>query len=88
MPRRALVNSLSDNFVRSRPSTQTSPDVGFSNMFTQRMRVLLPAPDDPITPKICPCGTCRLIFDSACIERAPCLNTLFIFVSLIILFFI
>src|SRR5690606_39948359 len=46
-----------DRLRRFTPSTHTSPEVGRSSRLTQRIRVLFPAPDDPITPKIFPFGT-------------------------------
>ncbi|SBV94940.1 hypothetical protein KL86DYS2_10819 [uncultured Dysgonomonas sp.] len=39
--------------------------MGRSNKFTQRINVLLPAPDSPIIPNILPLGTVRDIFDRA-----------------------
>lgn len=43
----------------------TEPEVGFSNKLTQRISVLLPAPEAPITPHIFPFGTFKLTLLSA-----------------------
>src|SRR5690606_16202440 len=51
---RASRSFLGDNFVKSTLLTSTDPVSGFSNKFTHRMSVLLPAPLYPMTPYISP----------------------------------
>ncbi len=63
----ALTNWLAFKLIKLCPSTITSPDVGFSNRFTQRMSVLFPAPEEPITPKTFPCGINSDTLDKAVI---------------------
>ena len=48
--RRASVNWPEERVVNSWPSTSTRPEVGRSSRLTQRIRVLLPAPEEPMTP--------------------------------------
>ena len=48
--RRARVSSFSDSAVSSWPPTCTLPCVGRSSRLTQRINVLLPAPEAPMTP--------------------------------------
>ena len=64
-----LESSLSGRARRSSPSMRTSPEVGLSSTLMSLMRVLLPAPEDPITPKILPLGTRRVTPSTALISR-------------------
>ena len=52
--RRASRSSFSERDVISFPSTMTVPEVGRSSRFMHRTRVLLPAPERPMIPKISP----------------------------------
>ncbi|CSB68502.1 Uncharacterised protein [Vibrio cholerae] len=71
MLRRAAHSCGLLSVVRSTPSTITWPLVGFSSMLTQRISVLFPAPDEPITPKIVPCGMNKLMSFRAWICLSP-----------------
>lgn len=51
---RSCINSFLLSFVKLILSRMTSPDVGFSRRFKQRINVLLPAPEWPMMPKISP----------------------------------
>ena len=54
MLRRSSRRSFSESCVSSFPFTVTVPAVGFSSRLIHRTRVLLPAPERPMTPKISP----------------------------------
>ena len=58
MPRRARISPAGSSAPISCPATDTVPLSGRSSMLTQRIKVLLPAPDRPITPNMPPAGTC------------------------------
>ena len=57
--------------VNSSAPTVTVPESGRSSRFTARMRVLLPAPLWPMTPKISPAETSRLTSCSAAVTASP-----------------
>ena len=76
MLRRAWRSSFSESFVSSFPSTITVPAVGFSSRLMHRTRVLLPAPDRPMTPKISPSSMVRSTSFSAVTAPSPVPKTL------------
>ncbi|MCY1438910.1 hypothetical protein D9M71_551270 [compost metagenome] len=57
--------SLASNAVTSSPSTMILPPLGASRRFIRRSRVLLPAPEWPISPNTWPFSTLRLVGCSA-----------------------
>ena len=71
MLRRSCLSSFSERAVRSFPLTITVPAVGFSNRLMHRTRVLLPAPDRPMTPKISPSSMVRSTSFSAVTAPSP-----------------
>ena len=69
--RRASRSSFSLRAVISFPSTITVPEVGRSSRFMHRTRVLLPAPERPIIPKISPFWMSRLMSSRAWTAFSP-----------------
>ncbi len=55
--RRAARNPRLDSLVISRPSSRTCPEVGSTRRLMQRIRVLLPAPEGPMSATTCPGST-------------------------------
>ena len=62
---RARIERLSSR-VTSRPSNQTSPEVGSIRRSTQRPVVDLPQPDSPTRPRVSPAATSKLTPSTAC----------------------
>jgi hypothetical protein len=55
--RRAVRSSFFGSVCRSRPSSETLPEVGVSSAITRRAMVDLPEPDSPTMPTLWPAST-------------------------------
>ena len=56
----------------SRPSNMICPPVGSSSRVSSRPVVVLPQPDSPTTPSVCPAATEKLTSSTACTAPTFC----------------
>ncbi len=61
-----------DRWLMSRPSNRICPPVGSSSRVSSRPVVVLPQPDSPTTPSVCPAATEKLTSSTACTAPIFC----------------